>query len=43
MQACQHGHWEVVQTLIIFKANVRSSLQTDFVLFYQQCDKFLVE
>jgi ankyrin repeat protein len=34
MQACQHGHWEVVQTLIIFKANVRSLLQTDFVLFY---------
>ena len=22
MQACQYGHWEVVQTLIIFKANV---------------------
>ncbi|XP_042482895.1 probable E3 ubiquitin-protein ligase XBOS32 [Macadamia integrifolia] len=23
MQACQHGHWEVVQNLIIFKANIR--------------------
>lgn len=22
MQACQHGHWEVVQTLILYKANV---------------------
>lgn len=22
MQACQYGHWEVVQTLIIYKANV---------------------
>ncbi|KAL9224138.1 hypothetical protein vseg_000204 [Gypsophila vaccaria] len=22
MQACQHGHWEVVQTLIIHKANI---------------------
>ncbi|KAA8522800.1 hypothetical protein F0562_009223 [Nyssa sinensis] len=22
MQACQHGHWEVVQTLILFKANI---------------------
>ncbi|XP_043719436.1 probable E3 ubiquitin-protein ligase XBOS32 isoform X2 [Telopea speciosissima] len=22
MQACQHGHWEVVQTLMIFKANI---------------------
>ncbi|XP_051120851.1 probable E3 ubiquitin-protein ligase XBOS32 isoform X2 [Andrographis paniculata] len=22
MQACQYGHWEVVQTLIIFKANI---------------------
>ncbi|OIW19457.1 hypothetical protein TanjilG_09477 [Lupinus angustifolius] len=22
MQACQHGHWEVVQTLIIFNANI---------------------
>ena len=22
MQACQHGHWEVVQTLILSKANV---------------------
>ncbi|XP_074276336.1 E3 ubiquitin-protein ligase XBAT32 [Silene latifolia] len=22
MQACQHGHWEVVQTLIVFKANI---------------------
>jgi len=27
MQACQHGHWEVVQTLTIFKANVRSGYQ----------------
>lgn len=24
MQACQHGHWEVVQTLILFRANVGS-------------------
>lgn len=23
MQACQHGHWEVVQILVIFGANVR--------------------
>ncbi|XP_043711685.1 probable E3 ubiquitin-protein ligase XBOS32 [Telopea speciosissima] len=23
IQACQHGHWEVVQALIIFKANIR--------------------
>ncbi|KAK4784496.1 hypothetical protein SAY86_018864 [Trapa natans] len=22
MQACQHGHWEVVQTLILFRANI---------------------
>lgn len=22
MQACQYGHWEVVQTLILYKANV---------------------
>jgi E3 ubiquitin-protein ligase XBAT32/33 len=22
MQACQYGHWEVVQTLILFNANV---------------------
>ena len=22
MQACQYGHWEVVQTLVLFKANV---------------------
>ncbi|KAK4604938.1 hypothetical protein RGQ29_013128 [Quercus rubra] len=22
MQACQHGHWEVVQTLVVFGANV---------------------
>lgn len=22
MQACQHGHWEVVQTLVLFKANI---------------------
>nr|DAD27587.1 TPA_asm: hypothetical protein HUJ06_029055 [Nelumbo nucifera] len=22
MQACQHGHWEVVQTLMLFKANI---------------------
>lgn len=22
MQACQHGHWEVVQILILFKANI---------------------
>ncbi|KAJ1433542.1 Zinc finger, RING-type [Sesbania bispinosa] len=25
MQACQHGHWEVVQTLIIFKANIHKA------------------
>ena len=24
MQACQYGHWEVVQILMLFKANVRS-------------------
>ncbi|KAK9274999.1 hypothetical protein L1049_022256 [Liquidambar formosana] len=23
MQACQHGHWEVVQTLVLFKANIQ--------------------
>ncbi|XP_038890199.1 probable E3 ubiquitin-protein ligase XBOS32 [Benincasa hispida] len=22
MQACQHGHWEVVQTLMLFRANI---------------------
>ncbi|KAL9270992.1 E3 ubiquitin-protein ligase XBAT32-like protein [Drosera capensis] len=22
MQACQHGHWEVVQTLILYRANI---------------------
>lgn len=22
MQACQYGHWEVVQTLVVFQANV---------------------
>lgn len=22
MQACQYGHWEVVMTLVLFKANV---------------------
>jgi len=22
MQACQYGHWEVVQTLVVFGANV---------------------
>lgn len=26
MQACQHGHWEVVLTLILYKANVRHLL-----------------
>ena len=26
MQACQYGHWEVVQTLILFGANVRQLL-----------------
>lgn len=25
MQACQHGHWEVVQTLTIFKANIHKA------------------
>ncbi|GAV71233.1 Ank_2 domain-containing protein [Cephalotus follicularis] len=25
MQACQHGHWEVVQTLVLFKANIHRS------------------
>ncbi|KAI6680580.1 hypothetical protein NL676_034461 [Syzygium grande] len=25
MQACQYGHWEVVQTLILFKANIHRS------------------
>ena len=30
MQACQYGHWEVVQTLILFNANV------SFFLFFQQ-------
>ncbi|XP_027176866.1 probable E3 ubiquitin-protein ligase XBOS32 isoform X1 [Coffea eugenioides] len=25
MQACQYGHWEVVQTLIIFKANIHKA------------------
>ncbi|KAG7029788.1 putative E3 ubiquitin-protein ligase XBOS32, partial [Cucurbita argyrosperma subsp. argyrosperma] len=25
MQACQHGHWEVVQTLILFNANIHRS------------------
>lgn len=27
MQACQYGHWEVVLTLVLFKANVRLFLQ----------------
>ena len=34
MQACQHGHWEVVQTLIIFNANVWSLLTTIFVVYF---------
>ncbi|XP_077215741.1 putative E3 ubiquitin-protein ligase XBOS32 isoform X2 [Tasmannia lanceolata] len=25
MQACQHGHWEVVQTLMLFRANIHRS------------------
>ncbi|KAL1372047.1 hypothetical protein HN51_002213 [Arachis hypogaea] len=25
MQACQYGHWEVVQTLILFKANIHKA------------------
>ncbi|XP_047308053.1 E3 ubiquitin-protein ligase XBAT32-like isoform X2 [Impatiens glandulifera] len=25
MQACQHGHWEVVQILILFKANIHKA------------------
>ncbi|KAL2586603.1 hypothetical protein GLYMA_13G091900v4 [Glycine max] len=25
MQACQHGHWEVVQTLVIFNANIHKA------------------
>ncbi|KAK7265322.1 hypothetical protein RJT34_32941 [Clitoria ternatea] len=25
MQACQHGHWEVVQTLMIFQANIHKA------------------
>ncbi|CAI9098650.1 OLC1v1035332C1 [Oldenlandia corymbosa var. corymbosa] len=25
MQACQYGHWEVVQTLIIYKANIHKA------------------
>ncbi|GLT80430.1 hypothetical protein SLA2020_518690 [Shorea laevis] len=25
MQACQHGHWEVVQTLILFGANIHKA------------------
>jgi len=28
MQACQYGHWEVVQTLMLFKANIN---RTDFL------------
>lgn len=28
MQACQYGHWEVVQTLILFKANIH---RTDYL------------
>ncbi|KAK6127022.1 hypothetical protein DH2020_039238 [Rehmannia glutinosa] len=28
MQACQHGHWEVVQILILFKANIH---RTDYL------------
>ena len=28
MQACQHGHWEVVLTLMLFKANVCSLLSS---------------
>ncbi|CAK8532249.1 unnamed protein product [Lathyrus sativus] len=28
MQACQHGHWEVVQTLILFKSNIQ---KTDYL------------
>lgn len=30
MQACQHGHWEVVQTLVLSKATVRLLLPTQF-------------
>ncbi|PSS04309.1 E3 ubiquitin-protein like [Actinidia chinensis var. chinensis] len=25
MQACQYGHWEVVQTLVLFKANIHKA------------------
>nr|DAD41965.1 TPA_asm: hypothetical protein HUJ06_016288 [Nelumbo nucifera] len=28
MQACQHGHWEVVQTLMLFRANIH---KTDYL------------
>jgi hypothetical protein len=27
MQACRSGHWEVVQTLLAFRCNVRSSAE----------------
>jgi len=32
MQACQHGHWEVVLTLMLFKANVCSLLSSQLDL-----------
>lgn len=31
MQACQHGHWEVVLILILFKANVRLLLSSNLL------------
>lgn len=33
MQACQHGHWEVVQILVVFGANVRLLFLVIFLSF----------
>ncbi|KAH7845644.1 hypothetical protein Vadar_004332 [Vaccinium darrowii] len=42
VQACQYGHWEVVQTLILFKANFLLAL-IDFVLSIIVCNSALHE
>jgi hypothetical protein len=48
MQACQYGHWEVVQTLILFNANVSSftlhsttAFPTVFQIYCCDTEKYL--
>jgi E3 ubiquitin-protein ligase XBAT32/33 len=43
MQACQYGHWEVVQTLILFNANVSIYILNPAVLTVSWiCDSDMV-